>query len=80
VLDAPTEASDIRHVILRLGKPSVFVDIPAEPLLGSEWLFAEAFLDHTFLDLEGGKTLNLSKAFDGLVLIGEMTPAQFPGD
>jgi hypothetical protein len=62
---------------------STHTDPEAGPMMRfSLWAWARARPDlvvgNTFVDLDGSETLNPGQAFDGVILIREVSPARYP--
>jgi len=68
-------ALDIKHIIESLKGTVNFLSIPKVKPPGSEWLQTDIIVNDTFIDLKNSNTLNLSKHFDGLLLIKKVSPS-----
>lgn len=73
-LIAPDSAAlDIKHIVNHASTPA-FIDIPEKFSAGSQWLNHEIVVNDTFINLNQGNKMNLSKTFDGLILIKKVSP------
>lgn len=71
-----SEAMDIKKIILSLPGKVNFINIDEAKSIENEILFNEIIVNDTFIDLAGSNKLNLSKHFDGLLLIDKISPAK----
>jgi len=65
---------DIKHVIAELHGAANFIDIPDRFSNGSDWLDNDVIINDTFIDLSNSNKMNLSKTFDGLILLRVVSP------
>jgi erythromycin esterase-like protein len=70
------EGTDIKQIINRLNHRVAFLDIPDKEKKGLEWLFRKIIINDTFIDLSNSNELILSKSFDGLLFIDEISPSE----
>ncbi|WP_104734574.1 erythromycin esterase family protein [Hanstruepera ponticola] len=64
---------DIKHIINLLQNRVNFLDISSMGNEKSSWLFNEIIVNDTFIDLSNSNKLVLSKNFDGLLFIDEIS-------
>ena len=64
---------DIKHIINALSGDVNFLDIPKTEGKFDRWLFSDIIVNDTFITLSGDNEMNLSKHFDGLLLIDEIS-------
>ena len=64
---------DIKHIINALSGNVNFLDIPKTEGEFDKWLFSKIIVNDTFINLSGNNEMNLSKHFDGLLLIDEIS-------
>ncbi len=64
-----TTRLDIKHIINALSGNVSFLDIPKTEGEFDKWLFSNITVNDTFITLSGDNEMNLSKHFDGLLLI-----------
>ena len=67
---------DIKHVIGKLPGSINFIDIPETFSKDSHWLNQEIIVNDTFIDLRNSNQINLSKTFDGLILLRMVSPTK----
>lgn len=67
---------DIKHVIEKLPASVNFIDIPKSFSKDSQWLNHEIVVNDTFIDLRNSNQINLSKTFDGLLLLQVVSPTK----
>lgn len=70
---ASSVSLDIKHIINLLKNKVNFLDIPKIEDKKSSWLFNEILVNDTFIDLSNSNKLVLSKNFDGLLFIDEIS-------
>ena len=77
-LMAPDSAAlDIKHIVNHVATPA-FINIPEKFSAGSEWLNQEIIVNDTFINLNKGNKMILSKTFDGLILLKKVSPPKNP--
>ncbi len=80
-MEAPDSTHlDIKHIIGNLEGSCNFLDIPKEQTAESNWLFEKITANDTFIDLSSSKQLILSKHYDGILLIDEVSMQKFEDD
>jgi len=67
---------DIKHIISGIDGAVAFLDIPDKFDNGSMWLNQALTINDTFIDLANGNKMNLSKTFDGLILLKKVSPSK----
>lgn len=67
---------DIKHIIKADKVKVSFVNIPDEVTEGDRWLFQDITVNDTFIDLSISNKLNLSRCFDGLLLLDKVSPPE----
>ncbi|MEP0365684.1 MAG: erythromycin esterase family protein [Cyclobacteriaceae bacterium] len=67
---------DIKHIVAADRSRLSFLDIPKNRTKGSGWLWETIIVNDTFVDLSGSNSLTLSKCFDGLLLLDEVSPSK----
>ena len=73
---ADSNKLDIKHIIAKLDHETSFINIPDGLEGGSEWLHSPIITNDTFIDLSNSNSLILSKAYDGLFLLKEISIPQ----
>lgn len=76
LLPADSTALDIKHIIEALKGAVNFISVPKAELPGIEWLYSDIIVNDTFIDLKNSNTLNLSKHFDGMLLLKKVSPPE----
>lgn len=66
-------ALDIKHIINQLKYKVSFLDIPRNRNKKLSWLFDKIIINDTFIDLSNSNEMVLSKNFDGLLFIDEIS-------
>lgn len=66
---AAAEQLDIKHIIEALNVEVSYLHIPKQRTVGDEWLYQKIITNDTFVDLSNSNSVNLSKYFDGLLLL-----------
>jgi erythromycin esterase-like protein len=66
---AAAEQLDIKHIIEALNVEVSYLHIPKQLTIGAEWLYQKIVTNDTFVDLSNSNSVNLSKHFDGLLLL-----------
>jgi erythromycin esterase len=74
MLPPDSTALDIKHVIQSLKGTVHYLPLPKTPSAGSEWLQGNIIVNDTFINLNTDNVMNLSKSFDGLLLIKKSSP------
>lgn len=74
ILPPDSAALDIKHIIQSLNGTVNYIPIPRTKSPGSEWLYQDIIVNDTFIDLDNSNKLNLSKSFDGLLLLKSVSP------
>lgn len=64
---------DIKHIIQALKNKMNFLTIPKKPIRGDDWMRKPIIINDTFLDLSKSNSLVLSKNFDALLLLDEVS-------
>lgn len=72
------EENDIQTVINRSKNEATFLDFAAKNSKNSAWLFQNITVNNSFIDLESGNKLALQKWFDGMILIKNISPPEYP--
>ena len=68
-------ALDIKHIIQKLNGTANYISIPKSQSKGNEWLYEPIVVNDTFIDVTNtNNKLNLSKSFDGLLLLNKVSP------
>ena len=65
---------DIKHIIASLDGAINYISIPENPTKNNSWLFNKIIVEDTFIDLSGSNSMILSKHFDALLLLDEVSP------
>ncbi len=65
-------ATDIKHIIHAL--PGFVNYLPVSKTKGAEWLYRDIIVNDTFINLDGGNKMILSRHFDALLLLSKITP------
>jgi len=73
ILPPDSTQLDIKHVISELEGRAHFINIPKRAKAGSEWLFNDIVISDSFIDLSRSNAMVLSKHFDGIILIDEVS-------
>ncbi|MFK7775426.1 MAG: erythromycin esterase family protein [Saprospiraceae bacterium] len=60
---------DIKHIVKALGNEISFIPILEKPIVGDEWMRKSIIINDTFIDLSNSNSLILSKNFDALFLL-----------
>jgi len=66
---------DIKQIINRCNFKVAFLNIPLKEKKGMEWLYNKIIVNDTFIDLSSSNEMVLSKNFDGLIFIDQISPA-----
>jgi erythromycin esterase len=75
MLQADSARLDIKHIISQLKDQIYFIQIPKVKNSANKWMFEKIVVNDTFIDLSRTNEMNLSKHFDGLLLIDKVSPA-----
>ncbi len=76
MLEPDASRFDIKYIINELPGTATFIDTPDSYTSGSGWLQEEITINDTFIDLQNRNKMNLSKTFDGLILLRYVTPSK----
>jgi erythromycin esterase len=76
MLPPDSTALDIKHIVATLTGTVNFINVSNQPVKGLEWMNQEITVNDTFVDLRNSNKMNLSKTFDGLILLDQVSPAK----
>lgn len=74
MLQPDSTGMDIKHIINKLKGKANFMAIPPMKRKGGNWLDKNIVINDTFIDLKNTNKMILSKSFDGLLLLREVSP------
>lgn len=76
-LSASEGPGDIKHYIHLQSDEIQFLNIPHKKKKGIDWIYGDIIINDTFNDLSGSRKVDLSKWFDGLILLKTVSPAVY---
>lgn len=74
MLPPDSTSLDIKHIIQSLKGTVNYIPVSKTKLAGSEWLYTDLVVNDTFIDVNNSNRMNLSKSFDGLLLLKKVSP------
>lgn len=76
-LSASEGPGDIKHYINLQSDKIQFLNIPHKKKKGIEWIYGAIIINDTFNDLSSSRKVDLSRWFDGLILLKTVSPAVY---
>lgn len=69
LLPTDLNAKDIKHIIAAVAGSASFISVPNKFSEDNSWMNSALIVNDTFIDLSNGNKMDLSKTFDGLLLL-----------